>query len=327
MASNNSEKSLDPLEIDDEITTDTAYDDELSQYSTTVTSSVVDYPTLHGRRYHAYREGRYMLPNDEQEADRLDIHHALINKVQGDKLYLAPLKGNPQRALDLCTGTGVWAIDFADQHPTAEVIGNDLSPTQPSLVPSNLKFVVDDVEDEWAYESKPFDYIHGRFLVGAIRDWPRLMRQAFNCTKPGGWVEFQDWDGQISSDDGSVKDTNILKLQDTVKQVFVDMGINCNPGAEYKNWLEAAGFTNIATKAIKVPLGTWPKDPNLKKIGALSLLQHLEGIEGIAIAPLTKIGWSPEEIQALLTKARADLHDRKVHSYFIYHIAYAQKPE
>jgi hypothetical protein len=46
-------------------------------------------------------------------------------------------------------------------------------------VPPNLEFIVDDVEDEWGYEHQPFDFIHARFLAGAIRDWPRLMKQAF----------------------------------------------------------------------------------------------------------------------------------------------------
>lgn len=32
--------------------------------------------------------------------------------------------------IDIGTGTGIWAIDFADEHPESEVIGTDLSPIQ-----------------------------------------------------------------------------------------------------------------------------------------------------------------------------------------------------
>ncbi|KAI8247308.1 Secondary metabolism regulator LAE1 [Colletotrichum sp. SAR 10_77] len=35
-----------------------------------------------------------------------------------------------KRVLDVGTGTGLWAIDFADEHPDAEVLGTDLSPVQ-----------------------------------------------------------------------------------------------------------------------------------------------------------------------------------------------------
>jgi hypothetical protein len=48
----------------------------------------------------------------------------------------------------------------------------------PSVAP-NVQFYVDDMEDDWDLENDPFDYVHARFLAGAILDWPRLIKQAF----------------------------------------------------------------------------------------------------------------------------------------------------
>ncbi|TQB71013.1 hypothetical protein MPDQ_007934 [Monascus purpureus] len=59
------------------------------------------------------------------------------------------------------------------------VIGNDLSPMQPKMVPPNVQFEVDDIESQRAFKS-PFDYIHARFLASSIKDWPRLFKQTFD---------------------------------------------------------------------------------------------------------------------------------------------------
>ena len=91
----------------------------------------------------------------------MDLMHAQMMLLLDNNLYFAPIS-NPQRVLDLGTGTGIWAIDFADAHPESHILGNDLSPIQPSYVPPNLEFVVGDIEDEWGYEHNPFDFSHAR---------------------------------------------------------------------------------------------------------------------------------------------------------------------
>lgn len=60
----------------------------------------------------------------------MDLENHLFCLLLGGKLHLAPLQ-SPQRILDLGTGTGIWAIDIADQYPSAQVIGTDLSAVQP----------------------------------------------------------------------------------------------------------------------------------------------------------------------------------------------------
>lgn len=54
---------------------------------------------------------------------------------------------------------------------------------QNNSVPPNVTFYVDDLEDEWTYSYK-FDFIYGRMLTGSIADWPRFIRQSFECVLP-----------------------------------------------------------------------------------------------------------------------------------------------
>jgi methylase of polypeptide subunit release factors len=54
------------------------------------------------------------------------MHHEILLLLLGRQLYKAPIGDSPQRILDVGTGTGIWAIDVAEQHSSAEVIGMDL---------------------------------------------------------------------------------------------------------------------------------------------------------------------------------------------------------
>lgn len=103
-------------------------------------------------------------------------------------LHLAPLR-HPREILDIGTGTGIWAIEMADQHPRASVTGTDLSPIQPELVPPNCVFEIDDANMEWTWDDDHFDFIHVREMFGSIADWKTFLAEAYRCTKPGGWIE------------------------------------------------------------------------------------------------------------------------------------------
>jgi hypothetical protein len=98
---------------------------DTSSYATSLLSEVRAYSYENGRRYHSYRQGEYIMPNDENEQDRQDLLHHVRNLTLGGALFLAPIGKAPQRVLDIGTGTGIWAIDFADQFPSAEVIGTE----------------------------------------------------------------------------------------------------------------------------------------------------------------------------------------------------------
>ncbi|KAL2007032.1 hypothetical protein VTN00DRAFT_8470 [Thermoascus crustaceus] len=317
------------IEVDAQVTdNDSSYGNELSIYSSSLTSSVQAYRHENGRRYHAYRDGSYLLPNDKEESDRLDLAHELNLKMMGRKLFLAPIGPSPQRVIDLATGTGIWAIDFADRYPSAEVIGNDLSPTQPTLVPPNLKFVVDDIESEWGYENTPFDFIHARYLCHSIKDFKKLIKQCYNCTKPGGWVEFQDWDARIRSEDGTLKGTALEKYYTQVVDAFEKAGYPASPGRLYKEWFTEAGLVDIQVKKYPVPMGVWAKDPHYKEIGAWLRVAVSEGFEAAAMAVLTRHeSWKPEEVKVLAEGARNDLKDRKIHAIMDFWVVYGRKPE
>lgn len=319
-----------PIEVDSALRNDadSVIDDQLSAFSASLTSSVVNYPVEHGRRYHAFRSGAYPMPNDEPELERLDLIHAMNIKGSGDKLYHAPIEADKvRRILDVGTGTGIWAIAMGDLFPAAEVLGNDLSPVQPCWVPPNVKFEVDDVESPWLY-NVPFDFIFSRYMAASIKDWPKLVQSVYENVAPGGWAEFQDYDFQYYSEDGSLKDdSDILTYVNTLLGAARKSDRDPCPGKRLEQMARNAGFENIVHQRFKFPIGPWPRDPQLKTVGLFNLRQTLDGLEGFTLRLFCDVlGWKEEEVTVLLAKVRKALKDTSVHPQYDYHVVYGQKP-
>jgi SAM-dependent methyltransferase len=150
--------------------------DEGAESSASLASTSDFYRYENGRRYHTFRDGSYWAPNDQMNSYHEKIFHHLMLLVLDDRLYLAPIS-SPKHVIDLGTGTGRWAIDFADHHEDAEVLGIDLSVVEGTSHP-NLRFIVDDICSEWTHNTK-FDFVHSRALYGSIADWPSLYKQCF----------------------------------------------------------------------------------------------------------------------------------------------------
>ncbi|KAF8543378.1 S-adenosyl-L-methionine-dependent methyltransferase [Trichophaea hybrida] len=299
-------------------------------YNTTtqsLTSSVNEYIVENGRRYHAYfGPDKNYMPTDEKEQDRLDLHHEILLQMLSGELYLAPLE-EPHRILDIGTGTGIWAIDIADKFPSAEVIGTDISPIQPGWVPPNCKFEVDDVEQEWTFRKDSFDFVHSRNLSQCIGDWPTLMSQIYRVTKPGGYCELGELGGVPDSDDGTMSD-GVDRHFELCRQAMEKIGRPFPTSSTLKALLEEAGFVDVQVTDIKQPLGPWPKNERIKRIGAMAMLMSETGFEAYGMAALTRILEMPkEEASKVFVNALKGVKNKNHHTYNLFHVAYGRKPE
>ncbi|KAF2492937.1 S-adenosyl-L-methionine-dependent methyltransferase [Lophium mytilinum] len=316
------------LEVDSAGDKDSTLGDELNSNATSVASSVLQGNWEHGRRYHSYKTGTYFIPNDDEEKDRLELQHKIWYIVLSGRLYLAPLNLDTlHNALDLGCGTGAWVMDFADAHPKCKIVGTDLSPIQPTAVPENAEFIVDDASSDWAF-GKKFDYIHTRSITSGIKDWDRLLKQAFDHLNPGGWVELHELHMPIKCDDGTASPNSaIIKWSVEIYEASLKFGIDMLASLKHAERLREIGFTEVQETHIKWPIGPWPKGNKEKQIGAMFQQDIAGNLKGVSQKLFTQVlGQSQEEFEVFINQAQDDMYNPKIHTYFPVDIFWAQKP-
>ncbi|KAK1473699.1 hypothetical protein CABS01_04361 [Colletotrichum abscissum] len=295
----------------------------LSSSGLSLSESILEYRMENGRTYHRYKDGKYTLPNDQAEQERLGtalplgsfllhLQHNVFLLTFDNRLGLAPpcQKGAevPGRVLDVGTGTGIWAIDFGDEHPEAEI---------QSSLPPNVDFEVDDIEEEWVFD-EPFDYIHSRLMTSSIADWKD------NLT-PGGYLELQEVDVGPSCDDGTLDPTTsaLARYCALLHDASVMLGRPYQEIPKLAGLMRdpEVGFVDVEVRVFKWPTNGWPaadteEGRRLKELGVWSGENIVAGLQGFAMAPFTRaFGWSKEDVDAFLVGVRNEMRDESIHAY------------
>ncbi|KAH8681676.1 S-adenosyl-L-methionine-dependent methyltransferase [Xylariales sp. PMI_506] len=325
--------------------------------------SVVDPDSVIGeslRLYHGYKDGKYLVPNDAAEQDRLDLQHMLFRILYDGWLSLAPLSKAPTYVLDIGTGTGLWAFEFgklsdphsiprliqraAEQNPSSHVIGVDLSAIQPTnrSIP-NCEFVKADIEDEWIF-SQPnpdhqkcaetghcehkimFDYIHLRLMFSCFEDPRTVMKCAFDNMTSGGWIEFQETSFDVYQGNPSFYGDAFQRWAAGCLKGAAAVGRDLSWIYKYKQWLEEIGFVDVTERKFLLTCGEWPTDSKLKLVGRYCLQDMLEGIRGIGYKMLRLAGMTTEEVETLINQCASELKHPQSQTYWYSYVFYGRKP-
>jgi hypothetical protein len=206
------------------------------------------------------------------------------------------------------------------------VIGVDLSPIQPTWIPPNLKFFVDDIEDTWIH-GNDFDLIHLRFVICLIKDVGGLLSTCFENAAPGGWIEVQEFGGRVECEDGTIPQAYAPNLVlDMCEEALRLGGMEFRIGNQLEGPLRAAGFVNVRCKTIRVPVGVWARHKTLRVAGYFMSIALSDLFTAMAARSLLNLGLSRETLEQRVQQAKEELDDKKKHGYFNYYFWTAQKP-
>ncbi|KAK4190399.1 S-adenosyl-L-methionine-dependent methyltransferase [Podospora australis] len=245
------------------------------------------------------------MPIDQTEQTRQYVVHQVFLKLFDLELTTVPLD-NPNYILDIGTGIGEWAIGMAEKYPRCEVFGTDIAPIQPThQVPFNIEFHIENAEEEWIRPMDAVDLVHIRNMEGCFSDWSFIYNQAFECIKPGGWIEVIDWDNWFS-------ESNYLSFfpEDSAAHILTRATLEAGEKAGRKwvshmdkNLLSKAGFVDIKETVYDLGIGSRESS----SYGKFWLFSVVTGIEALCLRLLTKyMGMDAEYVRELCDAAARD---------------------
>lgn len=173
--------------------------------------------------------------------------------------------------------------------------GVDWSPEQPTWVPPNLSFSLDDMRLPWRFDKK-FDYIHTRatMYMGCWGDFKNeVVQQAFDNLHPGGWFESQEIGSLVECDDTSLQsDAPLATWARVFYQAGLSMGRPRDAADKMCEWYKEVGFVDVEQRVFKMPIGRWAKCPRLKETGKYWQVCMDDALEGLSLRLFNEaFGW------------------------------------
>lgn len=258
----------------------------------------------------------------------LILQHESFTGILDGRLLMAPLKTPVGRVLDLGTGCGIWAAEFAAEHPTAEVIGIDNWPQPKIVAPPNCRFVDRDAEQDWELGDVKFDVIHTRLVPFHAEAWPVVLRRCYEHLNPGGYVEMHESWPPARTDEppgAPEHESKVIEWGRLRFEAAAKLGIDQDIPGKLPGLLAAAGFVDVQIEDYKWPIGPWMDDDRWKKIGDMSQELLQAAMMGLSKELLANIGMGEAQVVDFVEQVGKQLGVGKI--YGPVRIIWARKPE
>lgn len=133
----------------------------------------------------------------------------------------------------------------------------------------------------------------------------------------------------ISVNNSMPPDHPVVQYWTLIRDGLGTLGVNFHACADGRlaDMMRDCGFVNVTQRVLQIPIGTWAKNKVLKTVGLYWRTILVDGIQAIALGPLTRgCGWTREQVELFLIEVRKAYHDNSSLSYMPLYVTYGQKP-
>ncbi|KAI8976935.1 S-adenosyl-L-methionine-dependent methyltransferase [Pilobolus umbonatus] len=276
---------------------------------------------VEGRRFNNDDDVRYILPNDDTEADRLHLQHWAL-KLAFRCNYLAPIKKSLEQGIhviDSGCGPATWAFEMANDYPNSQFTGVDISFVFPETIrPPNVDFQICNIAKELPFKSDSIGYVHQRLLVAGLNrsEFEASLKEAFRVLKPGGYIEL----GEPNIGAYEKSGPTMAKISEKMNAMLRSRGMIPDLVNHLEGFLKDVGFINIHQEKKLIPIN------HSGKVGELWWQDSVESMRSFKpiMARDNPALQDTETFEGFIKKMGEECIEYS--AYISFGIAYAQKP-
>ncbi len=213
---------------------------------------------------HSKEENTYPIdPENAVEMARLLNQDMTLTRAMGGPLSEQPDAPLFHDVLDLACGPGGWVLDVARLLPEAQVTGVDISKLMTDYGNASAKarglqnahFTTMNIQEQFPFEDGTFDLVNARTLVAVLMPqvWPRLLRETFRLTRPGGVIRLTEAEMPITNSPAFEQLSQMsLNAFSTTGRSFAPTARNFGITPVLSRLLRHAGYQNIQHQAYGV---------------------------------------------------------------------------
>ncbi|KAI8970871.1 S-adenosyl-L-methionine-dependent methyltransferase [Pilobolus umbonatus] len=271
---------------------------------------------IDGRSFNNEKDVAYILPNDDDEAGRLNFQHRALN------LHKAPLEEKLVEGIDVIDagcGPATWTIEMGKTYPNSKFTGLDISFIDSNTKrPDNVDFNTCNIARDIPFEDDSVDFYHQRLLMAGLNeeDMKKTLKNAYRVLKPGGYIELCEANTETLENQGPI----YKQYNSIVNGIFKKKGLITDMGDCIEGFLKESGLENIYFEKVCLPINHTNKAGELLMANFTEMGNSLKPV----LAMVNPAFEDAEVYRKYIESIEEECRECETNIYFCY--AYGQKP-